>query len=143
MLTVEFDGSLKGSVTDNVSVREVFSEDATSRLLFLGDLVAVAVGVRSMRGTVIDLTVGGGYGDLSTLELGVIQKLGSLGGSLLLERDAGIFGVALAWSDLDLGDFAAILVSKMFIPKEVTTVLPETEEILNFFVFRLDVDVLD
>lgn len=108
MLVIEFDRALKSRVADNVTVGKVLSQDAASRLLFLGDLVRISVDVGGMRGTIVSLAVSRSYRNLRSLELGVIQKLRGLCGSLLLECDTGIFGVAFTRGNLDIGDLAAI-----------------------------------
>lgn len=108
MLVIEFDRALKSRVADNVTVGKVLSQDAASRLLFLRDLVRISVDIGGMRGTIVSLAVSRSYGNLRSLELSVIQKLRGLCGSLLLECDAGIFGVAFTRGNLDIGDLAAI-----------------------------------
>ena len=74
----------------------------------MGDLVGITVGIGGMRSAIVRLAVGRGYRDLRSLELRVIQELRGLGGSLLLECDASVFGVALAGRDFDFSNLAAI-----------------------------------
>ena len=107
VLLVELDTALEGSIADHVAVGEVLSQDTAAGLLFLSDLVAVAVGVCGV-GSVIVLSILGNDFDLRATELGVVQELGRLGSSLLLEDDGRRLGTVGIGSDLQVGDLATV-----------------------------------
>ena len=106
MSVIELDGTLDSRITDDVSVSEVLSEDTSTGLLLLCDLIGVTLGILSV--VVISvLAAGAGDGELVGTELGVVEEKSGLCGRGLLEGDLGdldgAFGV-----DLDVRDLSTI-----------------------------------
>lgn len=107
MCVVKLDCPLDRSITDDVAVGEILSNNACAGLFLLRDLVG------------IPLSIGGGMlsvdrrraarrldGDVGRAELGVVQEEGGLGGGLLLEGDGRGLGLALGL-DVEAGNLAA------------------------------------
>ena len=117
MLVVELNGALQSGIANNVAVGQVLGENASAGLLLLGQLVRVALMGRdgssasnsAGRGRLVVL-VGAGDSNVVGAELGVVQKQGSLGSSILLERDGGRLGLALG-GNLDIRNLATAFVS--------------------------------
>lgn len=108
MLLVEGNSTLDSSITENIAVRKIFSNDSTSWLLLLSNLVAIALSVVCEVASVI---FGGSSGasnlDLRGPELSVVKKKSSLGRGFLLKG----YGRALAGfdgRDLEAGDLATV-----------------------------------
>jgi len=126
VLRVKVNGLLCSSVANCVAICKVFSNDASTGLLFLRDIVAVTL---SIVGEVASIIVGRarctGDLDLSCTQLSVIEEEGSLGSSLFLEGDGGRLSLSRR-SDLDICDLAT-----------------EAEEVLDFLLTSLRTDVLN
>lgn len=99
VLLIQLDTTLEGGIADDIAVGKVLGQDADAGLLFLGDLVAVAVGICRV-GSVVVLSVLGNDLNLRAAELGVVQELSGLGSSLLLEDNGGILSTVGIGGDL-------------------------------------------
>jgi hypothetical protein len=108
VLLVELDSTLDGLVTDNVAVGKVFSNDAASWLLLLGDLVAITLSLILVVAAIIFVAASGaGDLNLSSAELGIVEEQGSLGRGFLLEGYGRILS-GLSFGDVEAGDLAAV-----------------------------------
>jgi hypothetical protein len=87
---------------------KVFGKNSAAWLLFLRDLVAIAVYVLSEVGSIVIMFAArAGYGDMGRAQLGVVKEECGLCGGFLLESD-GCFFVLASCRDLDVGDLATI-----------------------------------
>jgi hypothetical protein len=103
---------LNSSITDNITVGEVFSQNAAARFLFLSDLIGIPVGVGGVGATIVGFVVSGSDRNLRRAKLRVVQELGRLGSGLLLKSYGGILGAVGSLCDLDVGDLAAVEASE-------------------------------
>ncbi len=99
LLVVEFYGTLNGSITNDIAMCKILGKDATAGFLLLGNVVRITVRAGGMRGSIVGLT-SGGDNDLRRIELSVVEELGRLGSSLLLESYRGILGPVAGLGDL-------------------------------------------
>lgn len=72
MLVVKLDRTLESSIADDITMSKVLSQDTTSWLLFLRNLIGISVGISGMRGAIIDLTISGSYRNLRSFELSIV-----------------------------------------------------------------------
>lgn len=74
VLLVKVDGTLSSLVTDNVTMREIFSNNTTSWLFFLSDLIAVSLLVVGVMASIILVGTGCTCNlDLSRAELCAVE----------------------------------------------------------------------
>lgn len=125
MLVVQINGLLNSVVANHVAMSKVLCDDTRTRLLFLCDLIAVALSVGSEVAIIRSGRGGARNLHLSASKLCVVEEEGSLGGSFLLESD----GRALSLTSgvkLELGNLTA-----------------EGKEILDLLLAGGGADVLD
>lgn len=107
MLLVEFDSTLNGSVSNNVTVGKVFSNDPASWLLLLGDLVTLTLGLGLVVASIVFVAASSTRDlNLSGTKLGVVEEEGSLGCGFLLEGYGRILG-GIGLGDIEAGDLSA------------------------------------
>lgn len=95
VLVVEVDSLLDAGVTNNVAMSKVLSNNSASWLLFLGDLIGIALSVLGVVASIILIGSRSASNlDLCRTELGVVQEKSCLRGSLLLESYSSILGFA-------------------------------------------------
>jgi hypothetical protein len=108
VLLIQLNGTLSCLIADNVAMGQVLSNDARSRLLFLGDLITVTLSLCSEVASVI-LVRAGGAGDLDVgcAKLGVVEEESGLGSGFLFEGYRCVLGLACGL-DFDAGDLTAV-----------------------------------
>ena len=86
----------------------IFGSDTRSRLLLLGDLIAVTLGVLCVMASIIIVGSAGTCDiDVCSTKLCVIEEEGSLCGSLLLKGNGGTLGLS-RWGKLERADLSTI-----------------------------------
>lgn len=104
MLVVEFDSALKGGIANNIAVREILGKNTCTRLLFLCELVRVALDCMG----ILDVGCGtAGNDDVALTKLSVVEEQSGLGSGVLLKDDGSGLGLALR-CDLNVGDLATV-----------------------------------
>lgn len=113
VLGVKLDGMLDGGIANDVAVSEVLSQDTGTGLLFLCNVVRLALRVGGTTAGNLFVGMGAGDGDVVGAKLSVVEQQSSLHSSLLLKGDVCALGLALS-GELDVGNLATgILVSNM------------------------------
>lgn len=107
MRVVQIDGFLDGNVTDGVTVSEVFCNDTTARLDFLGQFIRVRVVSLVVAAIVVAGAGSAGNLNLRGAKLRIIKKQSRLGSSLLLKLDNSTLCLAFTLN-LNRGDLAAV-----------------------------------
>jgi len=122
VLLVEINGTLDGSVANNVTVGKVLSDNTAAGFFLLSDLIAITLCVVGVMASIIFARSAGARNlDLRGTKLRVIEEEGSLGCGFLFESYSG-----RSILDFETGDLAA-----------------EREEVADFLLARSRADVLD